>query len=54
MELLPIVSEYGEQVSRASLSSRRLGGKRYAENWLEHLLVSGSMNGVEMDQQMPL
>ena len=34
--------------------SERLNGKRYAENWLENLLVSGSMNGVEMDQQIPL
>jgi len=29
--------------------AERLNGKRYAENWLENLLVSGSMNGVEMD-----
>ena len=34
--------------------AQRLNGKRYAENWLENLLVSGSMNGVEMDQQIPL
>ncbi len=34
--------------------AERLNGRRYAENWLEHLLVSGSMNGVEMDQQIPL
>jgi hypothetical protein len=34
--------------------AERVGGKRYAENWLENLLVSGSMNGVEMDQQIPL
>jgi hypothetical protein len=34
--------------------AERLNGKRYAENWLENLLVSGSMNGVEMDQQIPL
>ena len=27
--------------------AERLNGKRYAENWLENLLVSGSMNGVE-------
>jgi hypothetical protein len=34
--------------------AERLHGKRYADNWLEHLLVSGSMNGVEQDQQNPL
>jgi hypothetical protein len=34
--------------------AERLNGSRYAENWLENLLVSGSMNGVEMDQQIPL
>jgi hypothetical protein len=34
--------------------AQRLNGKRYAENWLENLLVSGSMNGMEMDQQIPL
>jgi hypothetical protein len=31
-----------------------LNGKRYADNWLENLLVSGSMNGVEQDPQNPL
>ena len=34
--------------------AERLNGKRYAENWLENLLVSGSMNGVEQDPQNPL
>ena len=34
--------------------AERLNGKRYAEHWLENLLISGSMNGVEMDQQIPL
>jgi hypothetical protein len=34
--------------------AERLNGQRYAENWLENLLISGSMNGVEMDQQNPL
>jgi hypothetical protein len=34
--------------------AERLNGKRYADNWLENLLVSGSMNGVEQDQQNPL
>jgi hypothetical protein len=34
--------------------AERLNGKRYAENWPENLLVSGSMNGVEIDQQIPL
>jgi hypothetical protein len=36
------------------LYSERLNGKRYAENWLENLLVSGSMNGVQQDPQNPL
>ena len=44
------VSKYHGQACPAE----RLNGKRYAENWLENLLVSGSMNGVEMDQQIPL
>jgi len=44
------VSKYHGQACPAE----RLTGKRYAENWLEHLLVSGSMNGVERDQQTPL
>ena len=34
--------------------AERLNGKRYADNWLENLLVSGSMNGVEQDPQSPL
>jgi hypothetical protein len=34
--------------------AERLNGKRYGENWLENLLISGSMNGVEMDPQNPL
>jgi len=34
--------------------AERLNGKRYADNWLEHLLVCGSMNGVERDPQNPL
>jgi hypothetical protein len=29
--------------------AERLNGKRYADNWLENLLVCGSMNGVEQD-----
>ena len=44
------VSKYHGQACPAE----RLNGKRYAENWLENLLISGSMNGVEMDQQNPL
>ena len=31
--------------------AERLNGKRYAENWLENLLVSGSMNGLRCHQQ---
>jgi hypothetical protein len=34
--------------------AERLNGKCYADNWLENLLVSGSMNGVEQDPQNPL
>lgn len=34
--------------------AERLNGKRYADNWLENLLVCGSMNGVERDPQNPL
>lgn len=34
--------------------AERLNGKRYADNWLENLLVSGSMNGLSHHQQNPL
>jgi len=34
--------------------AERFNGKRYADNWLENLLASGSMNGVEQDPQNPL
>ena len=34
--------------------AERLNGKRYADNWLENLLVSGSMNGLRYHQQNPL
>jgi hypothetical protein len=34
--------------------AERLNGKWYADNWLENLLVSGSMNGVEQAPQNPL
>ncbi len=34
--------------------AERLNGKRYVDNWLENLLVSGSMNGLEHHQQNPL
>jgi hypothetical protein len=34
--------------------AERLNGKRYANNWLENLLVSGSMNGLRHYQQNPL
>jgi hypothetical protein len=34
--------------------AERLNGKRYANNWLENLLVSGSMNGLQHHQQNPL
>jgi hypothetical protein len=44
------VKKHGGQ----SCPAERLNGKRYAENWLKNLLVSGSMNGVEQDPQNPL
>jgi hypothetical protein len=34
--------------------AERLSGKRYAYNWLENLMVSGSMNGYLCHQQNPL
>lgn len=34
--------------------AERLNGQRYAQNWLENLLVSGSMNGLKYHQQNPL
>ena len=37
-----------------SCPAERLNGKRYADNWLENLLVSGSMNGVDQEPQNPL
>jgi hypothetical protein len=44
------VKKHGGQSSPAE----RLNGKCYADNWLENLLVSGSMNGVEQIPQNPL
>lgn len=44
------VNKHGGQSSPAE----RLNGKWYADNWLENLLVSASMNGVEQDPQNPL
>jgi hypothetical protein len=44
------VKKYAGQACPAEL----LNGKRYADNWLENLLVSASMNGVEQDPQNPL
>lgn len=44
------VKKHGGQ----SCPAERLNGKHYADNWLENLLVSGSMNGVKQDQQNPL
>lgn len=34
--------------------AERLTGTRYADNWLENLLVAASMNGGQDDQQIPL
>jgi hypothetical protein len=34
--------------------AERLSGKRYADHWLENVLVCGSMNGVEQEPQNPL
>ena len=44
------MKKYGGQ----SCPAERLNGKCYADNWLENLLVSGSMNGVEQVPQNPL
>jgi hypothetical protein len=44
------VKKHGGQ----SCPAERLNGKCYADNWLENLLVSGSMNGVEQVPQNPL
>jgi hypothetical protein len=34
--------------------AERLNHKRYSQNWLENLLISGSMNGIRSHQQNPL
>jgi hypothetical protein len=44
------VKKHGGQACPAE----RLNGKWYADNWLENLLVLGSIDGVEMDPQNPL
>ena len=44
------VKKHGGQISPAE----RLNNMRYANNWLENLLVSGSMNGTSGHQQNPL
>lgn len=47
---LGTVKKYAGQACPAE----RLHGQRYADSWLENLLISGSMNGAETDQQNPL
>ena len=44
------VKKHNGQLSPAE----RLNSKRYADNWLENLLISGSMNGDRAHQQNPL
>lgn len=44
------VKKHGGQLSPAE----RLNGMRYADNWLENLLISASMNGTSGYQQNPL
>jgi hypothetical protein len=44
------VKKHGGQLSPAE----RLNAKRYADNWLENLLISASMNGTSGYQQNPL
>ena len=44
------VKKHGGQLSPAE----RLNAKRYADNWLENLLISASMNGTPGYQQNPL
>ena len=44
------VKKHNGQLSPAE----RLNSKRYADNWLENLLISGSMNGYRAHQQNPL
>ncbi len=44
------VKKYGGKISPAE----RLNAKRYADNWLENLLISASMNGTRGHQQNPL
>jgi hypothetical protein len=50
----PSSPETVKKHSGQSSPAERLNGKCYADNWLENLLVSGSMNGVEQDLQNPL
>jgi hypothetical protein len=50
----PSSPETGRKYAGQACPAERLNGKRYADNWLENLLVSGSMNGVEQDPQNPL
>jgi hypothetical protein len=50
----PSSPETVRQYAGQTCPAERLNGKRYADNWLENLLVSGSMNGGEQDQQNPL
>jgi len=41
------ITKYHGQICPAE----RLNGKRYADNWLENLLVSASMNGGRREDQ---
>jgi len=54
VEFLSLVSRTVKKYHGQACPAERLNGQRYADNWLENLLISGSMNGVDMDQQNPL
>jgi hypothetical protein len=53
-ELRPSPPETVKKHGGQSSPAERLNGKCDADKWLENLLVSGSMNGVEQDPQNPL
>ena len=54
MEFLPFVTSNSEKYNGKISPAERLNAKRYADNWLENLLISASMNGTRGHQQNPL
>lgn len=54
VDLLSIVSQYGDTYNGQACPAEWLNGQRYAGNGRKNLLISGAVHRVDMDQQMSL